>query len=323
MAVVLALPAVLAALLVGGVARAGDPAAGVAEARAANVEGRSKAALRAADESLDDAEEAGAVVPAAVQAGLHCERGVALWLSGDRERAMEAWRQALRVEPELAWPAEHEVLDEPWAAFEALRREVAARPRLSLGLPADLAPGQLWIAGRPADAATTLPAGRYLVQVRCADGEVRGRWWDLGRPPPWGLLCGRPLATGAPVAAPAGGEPTFDDFGRPVSAAPAPSAAPATEPRSGPRGLAVASGSLAAVAGGFSAVVGVGVLTALPAAGRQRPSAALEERGLAPLLPALAASGSTALGFGALALVLAAAGGEHAQADLAGLTVRF
>jgi hypothetical protein len=117
-----------------------------------------------------------------------------------------------------------------------------------------------------------------------------------------------------PVAAPAA----------PV-ATPAPAtsaAAPAVpERRGGPRGLAVASGSLAAVAGGFTAVVGVGVLAALGPG--ERPSTAIKERGLAPLIPGLAASGGAALGFGALAIVFAAVGGEQVEADLAGLTVRF
>lgn len=157
-----------------------------------------------------------APVPSHVQGGLVLVQGAALWSLGDQDGAMDAWREALRVAPALDWDPTLPVEGGGDAVFEALRREVAGRPRTVVGVPADLGATQLFVAGRPATPELSLPEGSYLVQAACPDGVLRSRWWKSTKPLRAEKSCPGGLGEAVVVAEEACSGPSFDEFGNPL-----------------------------------------------------------------------------------------------------------
>lgn len=155
-------------------------------------------------------------VPAHVQGGLAMVRGAALWTLGEQEDAMDAWRDALRVAPELSWDDTLAAEGDADAVFEALRREVRGRPKTVVGVPADLGGTQLYVAGQPATPELALPAGSYLVQAACPDGVLRSRWWRSDKPLKAEKSCPGGLGEATAVAEDACSGPDFDAFGNPL-----------------------------------------------------------------------------------------------------------
>lgn len=155
-------------------------------------------------------------VPAHVQGGLVMVQGAAWWSLGDQDTAMDAWREALRVAPALSWDATLPSEGDADAVFEALRREVAGRPRTVVGVPADLGATRLFVAGQPATPDLALPEGSYLVQAACPDGVLRSRWWKSTKPLKVDKSCPGGLGEALAVAEDGCSGPSFDALGNPV-----------------------------------------------------------------------------------------------------------
>ncbi len=155
-------------------------------------------------------------VPAHVQGGLAMVQGSAWWSIGEQDTAMEAWRAALRVAPQLAWDPDLPTTGDADAVFEALRREVRSRPTTVVGVPADLGATQLYVAGQPATPELALAEGSYLVQAACPDGVLRSRWWKSSKPLKAERSCPGGLGEATVVADQGCSGPAFDAFGNPV-----------------------------------------------------------------------------------------------------------
>ncbi len=155
-------------------------------------------------------------VPAHVQGGLELVLGAAHWSLGEQDDAMDAWRAALRVAPELSWDDALPAEGDADAVFEALRREVRGRPRTVVGVPADLGSTRLFVAGQPATPELALPEGSYLVQASCPDGVLRSRWWRSDKPLRAEKSCPGGLGEAMAVAEDGCAGPSFDAFGNPV-----------------------------------------------------------------------------------------------------------
>ncbi len=155
-------------------------------------------------------------VPAHVQGGIVLVQGAALWNSGEQDDAMDTWRDALRVAPDLAWVAGLTSDADAEAVFFALRREMEGRQRTVVGVPADLGATQLYVAGRPATPDLALPEGSYLVQAACPDGVLRSRWWKSTKPLKAEKSCPGGLGEAVAIAEESCSGPEFDAFGNPI-----------------------------------------------------------------------------------------------------------
>ncbi len=155
-------------------------------------------------------------VPAHVQGAIIMVQGAAAWSLDEQDDAMDTWRAALRVAPELSWDATLPVDAGADTVFEALRREVDGQPKTVVGVPADLGATRLYVAGQPATPDLALPAGSYLVQAACPDGDLRSKWWRSDKPLKPEKLCPGGLGESAVAAEDACSGPTFDDFGNPL-----------------------------------------------------------------------------------------------------------
>jgi len=155
-------------------------------------------------------------VPAHVQGGLAMVQGAAYWSMGEQDTAMNAWRSALRVDPQLAWDPDLPAEGDADAVFEALRREVRGRPTTVVGVPADLGATRLFVAGQPATPDLALAEGSYLVQAACPDGVLRSRWWKSSKPLKAERSCPGGLGEATVVAGQGCTGPTFDAFGNPM-----------------------------------------------------------------------------------------------------------
>ncbi len=176
--------------------------------------GETKPAAKTCRRALKALGQAEEIVSTDLLAALHFTRGLALW-DQQSEAAMEAWREALRVRPDLSWSGEGWVEPSAETVFEALRREVASYSRIDLGTPEEAAAERVYVAGRSLEESRGLPEGRHLVQARCDEGQVVSRWWSFGNPPDYQRLC--PGGFTSPLADNEGcDEVEFDDFGNPV-----------------------------------------------------------------------------------------------------------
>lgn len=211
---------VLAALVAGAASAEGggpdDPHSLLQAMRAAVVAGEPEQALGLAKQTRKVLQTSQEPVPAHVQGGLAMVEGAARWSADDRDLAMDAWRAALRVAPELAWDPDLPAAGDADAVFEALRREVRGRPTTVVGVPADLGATQLYVAGRPATPELALPEGAYLVQAACPDGVLRSRWWRSDKPLKAEKSCPGGLGEATVVADQGCSGPEFDSFGNPI-----------------------------------------------------------------------------------------------------------
>lgn len=212
------LPVVIGLLAVLALPRAGHAGAVedlLAAARESLQEGRYNdvaAYVRRAEKVAPNADEP---IPAVVQARIWYYAGLAEWLGGNRNDALDPWRVALSIEPRFEWEADSFTDDEGETVFESLRREVRSRPTLDLGVPADTGAARIFVAGHRVDPTSRVVEGRYLVQAACGDGAVYGRWWKFGKPPNYESLCPDGFGQVAEPAV-ADGEILFDDFGNPI-----------------------------------------------------------------------------------------------------------
>ena len=195
-----------------------DPATLLDDMRAAMVAGEVDEAIAMAKQTRKVLKASGEPVTAHVQAGLALVEGAARWSVDDQDDAMEAWRTALRLIPELTWDPDLPAVNDADAVFEALRREVRGRAKTVVGVPADLGATQLYVAGQPATPDMALPEGSYLVQAACPDGELRSRWWRSDKPLKAEKSCPGGLGESQAVVDEGCDEVEFDAFGNPVDA---------------------------------------------------------------------------------------------------------
>ncbi len=156
-------------------------------------------------------------VSAKVQAEISLVAGLALWSDGDPDRAMDAWRVALRLDPDQPWQPGFVDDGDAETVFCALRREVKGNKRVSPSLPEDTGATRIWIAGQRATPELRVPAGTYLVQAHCPDGVLRNQTWHTNQPLDAGSMCPDGLGE-ATVADKGCDEVVFDMFGNPVDA---------------------------------------------------------------------------------------------------------
>ncbi len=276
--------ATLLALVLAPAARAAAPPsldAALAEARADLAAGQPKAALKVLKAADRGADELPAVVATRQLAGLPYLRGVALLALGDEDGAMDAWRAALVIDDGLPWDAELVPDTATRDLYLALVREVGSRAEVDAGVPEATGRARVFADGRRVRAGDAVREGRHLVQVRCPEGDVHGRWhaFEAGRATPdWLALCPNGVDTsvvveedtapaddfaefGPTFGPPAGGgtapEPVAAPAGEDLAPAPAPGGADlatAPVPERHPWLLAGSAGAAAAAAGAAWAV---------------------------------------------------------------------
>jgi hypothetical protein len=198
------------------------------------------------------APDAEAPVPARVQARVRYIEGLALWIDGEQDDAMDVFRVCLAIDNGYAWDTANFPLDDAESVFEGLRREMRSKTAIGLGVPLDTGATTIYVAGHEADETTRMPEGRYLVQAVCPDGVTYGKWWKYGKAPNYESLCpmgfgeaAGPVADGGddvqfdafgnPIVNGGGGGPMFDEFGNPIGGgAPEPEPEPIVEPEPEP-----------------------------------------------------------------------------------------
>jgi len=117
-------------------------------------------------------------------------RGILEYYVGDREvQALEYFKAALVHNEEFRWDVELVTEEEPQDLFELLRNEVGSRPRPSAGVPVAAITEKIYIDGTLMNSYDDVVEGRHLVQVHCADGNLKNRWVEFGDAPDYGCIC--------------------------------------------------------------------------------------------------------------------------------------
>jgi len=117
-------------------------------------------------------------------------RGILEYYVGDREvQALEYFKAALVHDEEFRWDVELVTEEEPQDLFELLRNEIGSRPRPSAGVPVAAITEKIYIDGTLMNSYDDVVEGRHLVQVLCADGDLKNRWIDFGDAPDYGCIC--------------------------------------------------------------------------------------------------------------------------------------
>jgi hypothetical protein len=158
------------------------------EARTALVEDKSRDARRRLNEAEEAIVEAEAVVPSVHLARFWYLRGLELQMRRKTNRAMDAWRKALMVDPRFEWDIELMADKDSRRLFEALRGEIRARPEVGVAFPEKTGEA-------------TLPQRGLRYSVPCS--ELLDEQLD------WLALCPNGVGTSGAVADTAG---THDEF---------------------------------------------------------------------------------------------------------------
>ncbi|MEE2752230.1 MAG: hypothetical protein VX519_12430 [Myxococcota bacterium] len=117
-------------------------------------------------------------------------RGILEYYVGDREvQALEYFKAALVHNEEFRWDVELVTEEEPQDLFELLRNEIGSRPRPSAGIPVAAITEKIYIDGMLMNSYDDVVEGRHLVQVLCADGNLKSRWVEFGDAPDYGCVC--------------------------------------------------------------------------------------------------------------------------------------
>jgi hypothetical protein len=200
------------------------------------------------------------VVKAVDLARLFLYAGLARYKQGDTDDdSVEFFRRALAIDSELVWKEEDFNNDDAWTLFEALRRELSGKKKITAGVPEYTGQAEIYIDGNRVLTGEDVYLGRHLVQIVCPGGQVYGRWQKFGKPPKYRSMCpdgfgkvaalddsaasdevdalqlfdefGNPISSEKAAASPSEPEVEFDMFGNPISAdaAPAVAAAPVAE----------------------------------------------------------------------------------------------
>ena len=111
-------------------------------------------------------------------------RGVLAWQAGDREKgALDWWRKTRVIAPDFVPDAEALPDTDAQDVYYALSAEFSAREMVTLDLPEDPGDAVIWVSGRRAEPTDSVFVGRHFIQVRCAEGQLVGSWYDFGGPP--------------------------------------------------------------------------------------------------------------------------------------------
>jgi tetratricopeptide (TPR) repeat protein len=184
------------------------------EARTALVEDKSREAMRRLDEAEAAIVEAVAVVPSVHLANFWYLRGLDLQMRQKTNRAMDAWRKALTVDPRFEWDIELMADKDSRRLFEALRGEIRARPEVGVQFPGETSEATLWVDGRRVRPSDVVRAGSHLLQVYCPDAKVYGAFSELtDEQLDWLALCPNGVNTSVTVADTAG---IHDEFEHPA-----------------------------------------------------------------------------------------------------------
>ncbi len=117
-------------------------------------------------------------------------RGILEYYVGDREvKALEYFKAALVHNDEFRWDVELVTEEEPQDLFELLRNSIGSRPRPSAGVPVAAITEKIYIDGTLMNSYDDVVEGRHLVQVHCADGNLKNRWVEFGDAPDYGCIC--------------------------------------------------------------------------------------------------------------------------------------
>ena len=169
--------------------------------------------IKRIDKVAPDAE---APLTARTQAKVRYFEGLAKWLDGDQDKAMDVFRMCLAIDNDFQWDTTNFPLDDAHSVFEGLRREMRSKSAIGLGVPLDTGATTIYIAGHVADETTRMPEGRYLVQALCPDGVTYGKWWKYGKAPNYESLCPMGFGEAAESVAEADDAVMFDEFGNPI-----------------------------------------------------------------------------------------------------------
>ena len=160
-------------------------------------------------------------------ANLPFYRGLIEWRAGDKDNAaLNWWRKVLVIAPQFE--PDKELLPEVDGqdVLYALRGEVRNYDQFATGIPDDMGDTLIFIDGKRLTIDDMLSAGRHLVQLRCADGNFVGSWYDYGQAPAdYAVLC----TGGTYLSATTGKPPKVDKKAEKAAAAAAAKAAKEAE----------------------------------------------------------------------------------------------
>lgn len=134
------------------------------------------AATAAVDAAEGAAEAQKAVARPSIIAKVHYYRGMATYMDGDQDAAMNQWRTALMIDNELQWDEAIAKDTQAQDLFEALRKEVRDRPMEDAGVPPMLGLAKLYVDGQRICPSESVQEGTHLIQVDCPDDGIYGQW---------------------------------------------------------------------------------------------------------------------------------------------------
>ncbi len=154
------------------------------KARTAIVAKDTAAARAAIDAAEAAAPRAQMPLPASELGRIFFYRGVLAWQAGDREKgALDWWRKTRVLAPDFVPDSEALPDTDAQDVYYALSAEFSAREMVTLELPEDTGDAVIWVSGRRAEPTDSVFVGRHFIQVRCAEGQLVGSWYDFGGPP--------------------------------------------------------------------------------------------------------------------------------------------
>jgi hypothetical protein len=149
--------------------------------------------MRRLNEAEEAIVEAVAVVPSVQLARFWYLRGLELQMRRKTNRAMDAWRKALMVDPRFEWDIELMADKDSRRLFEALRGEIRARPEVGVAFPEETGEA-------------TLPQRGLQYSVPCS--ELPDEQLD------WLALCPNGVDTSGAVANTAGTDDEYENSPR-------------------------------------------------------------------------------------------------------------
>ena len=191
------------------------PAEHLTEARAALLSEDKRAASKALEATRDAFSSSEGVAADDVLATYWVYTGLLAHMKNKSDAAMDAFREALVVDPRYAWDTE--MLDdrEIRKLFEALRGEVEGRAVISPRVPEKTGCAQVYIDGSRVRAGDSVGVGERLGQIQCPHGDVYGLWTQLDEEEPidWLGLCPYPVDTSIDADANTEAEDEFANVG--------------------------------------------------------------------------------------------------------------
>ncbi len=157
-------------------AQAGALTDDLAAAQKALVEKDATTALASVASAEGAAADLETVARATIITRVHYYRGMAIYMNGDQESAMNEWRTALMIDNSLKWDEGIAKDQQAQDLFEALRKEVRDRPTVDAGVPPLLGLAKLYVDGERVCPSDRVQEGTHLIQVECPEDRVYGAW---------------------------------------------------------------------------------------------------------------------------------------------------